>query len=235
MYYAGKQALFENRYDAGRKLAEKLKKYKGQSVIVLTIPNGGVPVGLEVALELEADLDLLISRKLPLPLSPEAGFGAVADDGTFILNEELVARYGLTQQQIDYQVIQVRDEIRQRKQLYLKDKSPMMASGKTVIITDDGLASGFTMLATVQSVRRRRPKEIIVAVPTSSAAALEKVGKVSDRVVTLATGSLPRFAVADYYQKWYDLSDKEVLQCLREWRIRSLKLNIKLPTDKKPG
>ncbi|MFC1991193.1 phosphoribosyltransferase [Chloroflexota bacterium] len=231
MYYSGKQALFENRNDAGRQLAEQLGEYEGQSTVVLAIPNGGVPVGLEVALAIQAVLDLVISRKLPLPLAPEAGFGAVGDDGTVIFNEELVNRYALTQQQIDYQIIRVREEIRQRKQLYQKDNPPTVASGKTVIITDDGLASGFTMLATVATVRRRRPKEIVVAVPASSAAALEQVEKVADKVVTLATGSMPRFAVADYYQHWYDLSDNEVLQCLREWRMRHLKLNIELPQD----
>ncbi|MEE8413654.1 MAG: phosphoribosyltransferase family protein [Dehalococcoidales bacterium] len=231
MYYTGKQALFEDRYDAGKQLAEQLGEYEGESTVVLAIPNGGVPVGLEVSLALQVVLDLVISRKLPLPLAPEAGFGAVADDGTVILNEDMVNRYALTRQQIDYQVIQVREEIRQRKQLYRKDKPPTVVSGKTVIITDDGLATGFTMLATVASVRRRQPREIIVAVPVSSAKALEQVEKVSDKVVTIATGSPGKFAVADYYRRWYDLNDDEVIQCLREWRMRRLKLNIELPPE----
>ncbi len=231
MHFIREQALFEDRYDAGRQLAQRLGEYKGQPVVVLAIPNGGVPMGLEVALALEADLDLVISRKIPLPLNPQAGFGAIADDGTVILNEDLVNRYGLSQQQIDFQINQVRDVIRQRRLLYKKDSPPAVISGKTVIITDDGLASGFTMLATVASVRRRRPKEIVVAVPVSSATALEQVEKVVDKVVTLATGSMPRFAVADFYRRWYDLADEEVFQCLKEWRIRRSKSNIELPQD----
>ena len=170
MYFGGAEALFENRYDAGRQLAAKLGEYKGKSVVVLAIPNGGVPVGMEVALALEADFDLVVSRKIPLPLNPEAGFGAVADDGTVILNEELVRRAGLNQQQIDSQVNLVRTEIRRRRLLYRQDRPPALVGGKTVIITDDGLASGFTMLATVASMRSRKPREIIVAVPVSSAA-----------------------------------------------------------------
>ncbi len=121
MDFTREQALFENRYDAGRQLAGQLDEYQGQSVVVLAIPNGGVPVGLEVALALEADLDLVISRKIPLPLTPEAGFGAVADDGTVMLNEEVVKRVGLSPHQINYQINQVRAEIRQRSLLYRKD------------------------------------------------------------------------------------------------------------------
>ncbi|MFC1957654.1 phosphoribosyltransferase [Chloroflexota bacterium] len=231
MLFAREQALFENRYDAGSQLATQLTDYEGQSVVVLAIPNGGVPVGLEVALALDADLDLVITRKIPLPLTPEAGFGAVADDGTVILNEEIVNRFGLTPHQISYQVNQVRAEIRQRNLLYRKDKPLIAVNGKTVILTDDGLASGFTMLATVESVRRRRPKEVIVAVPTASAGALDKVEKVADKVVTLARGTKSRFAVADFYRYWYDLSDDEVIQCLKEWRMRRFRANIDPPQE----
>ncbi|MFC1952725.1 phosphoribosyltransferase [Chloroflexota bacterium] len=232
MYHSDKQALFEDRYDAGRQLAIQLGEYEEQATVVLSIPNGGVPIGLEVALSLQSALGLVITRKLPLPLAPEAGFGAVTDDGTVILNEETVNRYGLTQQQIDYQVIQVREEIKQRKQLYQRNTPPTVIRGKTIIITDDGLATGYTMLATIESVRRSRPREIIIAVPVSSALALEQVEKVADKVVTIAIGSESKFAVADYYRRWYDLSDNEVLQCLREWRVRRLKLNIELPPEK---
>ena len=231
MLFARGQALFENRYDAGRQLAEKLGAYAGQPLVVLAIPNGGVPVGLEVALALDAELDLVITRKIPLPLNPEAGFGAVADDGTFILNDELVAGLGLTSHQINYQVNKVRAEIRQRSLLYRQDKPPIAIGGKTVILTDDGLASGFTMLATIESVRRRQAGEIIAAVPVASALALERVEKVADRVVFLAKGTMTRFAVADFYRYWYDLSDDEVIQCLKEWRIRRFRESVE--PDKK--
>ena len=122
MHFARRGPIFENRYDAGRQLAAKLTEYKSESVVVLGIPNGGVAVALEVAIALEADLDLVISRKIPLPLRPEAGFGAVADDGTVILNDEVVEKAGLSPQQINYQVSQVRADIRQRSLLYHKDR-----------------------------------------------------------------------------------------------------------------
>lgn len=225
MVFARKQALFENRYDAGRQLAAKLSEYKGHSVVVLAIPNGGVPVALGVALALEADLDLLIVRKIPLPLNPEAGFGALADDGTAILNEEIVKEMGLSPQQIDEQVNQVRAEIRQRSLLYQKERELLAVNGRTVIIVDDGLASGFTVMAAVASVRRRRPEAIIVAVPVTSVAAAERVGKVADKIVTLATGTKPKFFVDDFYRHWHDISDAEVIQCLKEWQMRRFPSN----------
>ena len=109
MHYPRQQPIFENRYDAGRQLATKLGEYRNQPVIVLAIPNGGVPVALQVALALNADLDLIISRKIPIPLSPEGGFGAVADDGTIILNQEVLKKINLNEQQMNYQVSMFQD------------------------------------------------------------------------------------------------------------------------------
>ena len=223
MHFARGEAIFENRQDAGRQLTEKLSGYNEQPVIVLAIPNGGVPVALEVALALDADLDLVISRKIPIPLSPEAGFGAIADDGTIILNEIVVKSMGLSRQQIEYEASKVRAEIKQRSLLYRGNRPLVSVNGKTVIIIDDGLASGFTMLAAVESVRRRRPKEIIVAVPAASAIALKQIERVADKVVTCITGYMPRFAVADFYRHWYDLGDDEVVRYLNQWRTRHLR------------
>jgi len=220
------QVIFENRQDAGRQLAEKLGEYKNQSVVVLAIPNGGVLVALEVASALKADLDLIICRKIPLPLAPEGGFGACADDGTVILNEEIVKRFGLSRQQIEHEASKVRAEIKQRSLLYKGDRPLIGISGKTVILIDDGLASGITMMAAVESVRRRHPREVVVAVPCASALAVKQLERVADKVVTCITGYMPRFAVADFYRYWYDLSDDEVVRYLVQWRTRHFRSNI---------
>jgi len=179
-------------------------------------------VALGVASALNADLDLVISRKIPMPLNPEAGFGAIADDGTIILNEEVVRRIGLSRQQIEYEASKVRAEIKQRSILYRGDRPLVRISGRTVIIIDDGLASGFTMMAAVESVRYRRPKEVVVAVPCASAMAVKQLEKIADKVVTVTTGFMPRFAVADFYRHWYDLGDDEVIRYIRQWRMRHL-------------
>ncbi len=232
MHFTRQQPIFENRYDAGRQLAAKLTEYKNQSVVVLAIPNGGVPMALGVAIALEAELNLIISRKIPLPLSPEGGFGAVTDDGTTILNEEVVKKTGLSPQQINYQVSQVRAEIRQRSLLYHKERPPSVVSDKTVIIVDDGLASGFTMMAAVESVRHRRPKKIVVAVPVTSATALKQLEKIADKVITCATGFMPEFYVSDFYRYWHEPNDDEVIQCLKEWRLRRFRSNIEPPENR---
>jgi len=222
MHVPSQSPIFENRYDAGRKLAEKLTHYKGKSAVVLAIPNGGVPVALGVALAIDADLNLIISRKIPLPLRPEGGFGAITDDGTTILNEETLRKAGLTQDQITYQAAQVRRNIRQRSLLYHRDLPPPLVTGKTVIVVDDGLASGYTMMAAVESVRKRRPKEVIAAVPVASAVAFAEVGKRA-KVVAYTVGTALKFYLADFYRFWNEPSDEEVLNCLREWRLRQTK------------
>lgn len=228
MHTPSQEPMFENRFDAGRQLADKLSEYKNQQAIVLAIPNGGVQVALGVALALEADLDLVISRKIPLPLSPEGGCGAVTDDGTIILNDEIVKKAGLSPQQINYQVSQVRADIRQRSLLYHREKPPSVLAGKTAIIVDDGLASGYTMMAAVESVRNRHPREIVAAVPVGPAAAVKELEKVADKVITCAIGYMPRFYISDFYRYWHEPSNNEVLQCLKEWRVRR-RPNIELP------
>jgi len=220
MHVRTTEPIFENRFDAGRQLAALLTPYQDKSTVVVAIPNGGVAVGLEVALALGAELDLVISRKIPLPLSPEGGFGAVTDDGTMMLDEEVVQKFGLTTQQIGYQAGQVRAAIRQRSMLYSTDKKPVVMAGKLVIVVDDGLAAGYTMTAAVSSVRQRRPAEVVVAVPVGPEDAVNRVKKVADRVVTCAVGTGQRFYVSDYYRYWHEVTDDEVVQFLREWRIR---------------
>ena len=233
MRHSNIEPVFENRYDAGRQLAEKLGEYASQSVVVLGIPNGGVAVALGVALAIGADFDIVISRKIPLPLSPEGGFGSVTDDGTLILNEELVKKTGLTKQQINYQVSQVRMNIKQRSLLYHKDRPPLSVTGRTVVIVDDGLASGYTMKAAIESLRHRRPERIIAAVPVGPEHVIEEIRKVADRVVVCVAASGSVFYVSDYYRYWYDITDSEVLTCLKEWRMRRRGGKIQLPEKKR--
>ena len=233
MRHSAAAPIFENRYDAGRKLAEKLSEYANKSAVVLGIPNGGVAVALGVAMAIGADFDLVISRKIPLPLSPEGGFGSLTDDGTIILNEETVKNAGLSQQQINYQVSQVRSNIRHRSLLYHKDRPPLSITGRTVIIVDDGLASGYTMRAAIESIRHRRPEKVIAAVPVGPERVVNEIRKVADRVVTCAMGTELIFYVADYYRHWHDITDSEVLSCIKEWRMRRNGGKIKLPEKKR--
>jgi putative phosphoribosyl transferase len=200
-------------------------------VVVLAIPNGGIPVALEVALALKADLDTVICRKIPILLNPEGSLGAAADDGTVILNEEAVKKIGFSRQQLEYEISKVRAEIKERSLLYKGERPLVRVSGKTVIVIDDGLASGYTMTAAVESVRLRRPREIVVAVPVASAIAVKQVEKVADRVVTCITGFMPRFYVSDFYRYWYDVSDEEAIQCLKQWRLERYRAGFNPPGE----
>ncbi len=234
MRHSSIDPVFENRYDAGRKLAEKLTEFAKSSPVVLAIPNGGAAVGLGVALAIGAEFDLVISRKIPLPLSPEGGFGSVTDDGTIFLDEAMIKHAGLTQQQIDYQVNRVRANIKQRSLLYHKDRRPLSIKDRTVIIVDDGLASGYTMKAAIASLRKRHPAQIIAAVPVGPEHVVNEIRKIADRVVICVTGTNKEFYVADYYHAWYDTTDSEVLTCLKEFNMRRNGGRIKLPEKKNP-
>jgi len=194
--------------------------------VVLAIPNGGVPVAIEVASTLKAELDLIVCRKIPMLLNPEGSLGAATDDGTVILNEEAVRKIGLSRQQLEHDISKIRADIKQRSLLYKGNRPIVRVGGRKVIIIDDGLASGFTMMAAVESARHRQPREIIVAVPVASAVAFKRLEKVADRVVTCTIGYMPKFYVSDFYKHWYDLSDKDVLRYLQEWRAQQFRANI---------
>jgi predicted phosphoribosyltransferase len=224
--------LFENRHDAGRQLATTLSEYSDHSAVVLAIPNGGVPVALEVASTLKADLDVIVCRKIPIPLAPEGGFGAIADDGTMMLNETAIKRTGLSREQINYEAGKVRADIKQRTLNYKIDRLPTRLNNKTVIIIDDGMASGITMLTAVASVRNRHPKEIVVAVPVAPAQAIDQVEKTADVIVTCATVDVPKFHIADFYRYWHDLGDDYVVRYLNQWQVLQFRLKTEPLQDK---
>jgi putative phosphoribosyl transferase len=216
--------MFENRVDAGRKLAiEVQKEFNNQPVTVLAIPNGGVPVAFEVASALsKADLSLIVSRKIPVPLNPEAGLGAIADDGTIYIDDETMNRYGLNRLQIEGEINRVRAELKKRQMQYYKDRPLASVVNRTVIVVDDGMAAGFTMSAAVESIRHRHPKKVVAAVPVASAYALKKLGNAADKVVTCTVGEGNKFFIADFYRQWFDVRDDEVLTYLAKWRARKL-------------
>lgn len=207
--------LFRSRAEAGKRLAEQLMDYAGSRAVVLAIPRGGVPVAYEIAKRLGAELDVIIPRKMPIPWNPEAGFGAITADGTMVLNDPMVESLGLTPDDISRVAEEVRREIVRRTRAYRGEKPPVDVAEKTVILVDDGLASGYTMLAAIQSVRKLSPSKVIVAVPVASSSAAKLVGKAADRLIALLVSDRLPFAVADFYLEWRDLTDEEVLHYLQ--------------------
>ncbi|MFX1566372.1 MAG: phosphoribosyltransferase, partial [Promethearchaeota archaeon] len=209
---------YSDRFAAGKILAQEIFALNLQeTVLVLAIPNGGLAVAVPIAETLSADLDLLIVRKLQIPYNPEAGFGAISSLGTVILNEPLVAHLGLSQSQIQGVINRTKTQIETRQTAYAGLVGQQSPEGRIVILVDDGLASGYTMLAAIQSVRTRGPQKIIVAVPTGSAAAVSRVRNQVDTLICPQVGSAYVFAVADAYQNWYDVPEEEVITLLRRF------------------
>jgi predicted phosphoribosyltransferase len=205
--------VFTDRHDAGRQLGSLILSLpRVTNPLVLAIPAGGVPVGKEVALALGAPFMLAVVRKIQIPGNTEAGFGAITWDDQVLINDELLGILGLSPSQLDAALARTRENVRERLNRFTGGRAMPSFEKKTVIITDDGLASGFTMLAALQSVRTRKPDRIIVAVPTASGSSTALVSRDADLVVCLNIRNNRRFAVAEAYRHWYDLDDREVLE-----------------------
>ena len=211
-----RQAIFKDRFEAGRSLGEFMaSEDEGLNrSIVLAIPAGGVPVGVELSKRLGIPFDCLIVRKIQIPGNTEAGFGAVASGGEPLLNHDLVRRLGLSQEQIDAQTAKVHQELEVRERLFRSNKPLPDLTGTTVILTDDGLASGFTMLAALETVRRRGARTVVVAVPTAPLSSVRRVQSSADVVISLHVQEAGPFAVANAYRNWYDLTREEVVELL---------------------
>jgi len=207
--------VFDDRFHAGELLADKLSGYRGKDAIILAIPAGGVPVGFVLARKLGLPLDVLVVRKLHIPWNPEAGFGALTWDGIVIFNEPLLGALGLTEEEVRQCVEEENEAVRRRVALFRGDRPFPDLSGKVAILVDDGLASGFSMLAGLRAVRRRNPSEVVVAIPTASADAIALIRPLADKIFCLNIRKGFLFAVADAYRRWYDVSDKEVMAILK--------------------
>ncbi|MBI5521220.1 MAG: phosphoribosyltransferase [Desulfarculus sp.] len=205
---------FRDRAQAGQVLAGMLAHHAGPGTVVLAVPNGGVAVGVPVAWALGCPLRLLVVRKIQIPGNSEAGFGAVASDGTAIYNQELLARLGLTPAQVEIQKQKALASIRERLALYGDWARPPELGGRTVILVDDGLASGVTMASAAGIVRQQAPARLVVAAPTASASARQRLLPLVDELVCPDVRAGPYFAVAEAYAHWRDLEVDEVLRLL---------------------
>ncbi|MBE0517554.1 MAG: phosphoribosyltransferase [Methanophagales archaeon] len=208
--------VFEDRDHAGTLLAEKLVEYTGKDSVIFAIPAGGVPVAAVLSKWLQVPFDVLVVRKIHIPWNREAGFGAVSWDGTIRVNEPLLALLGLTQHELDRCIAEEKESIEKRVRLFRGQKPFPDLSGKTALVVDDGIASGFTMLVAISSVKKKEPAEIIIAVPTASMSALQMMSTEVDKIVCLNIREGRTFAVADAYKRWYDLENEDVVTILKE-------------------
>ncbi len=215
---------YRDRTHAGQILAKMLgeshKEVTQGSVLVLAVPNGGVCVAEPIASAFSAELGLIIVRKVQIPFNTEAGFGAVTSLGDILLNEELLPHLHLSDKEIHEAIEKTKRHIAEREHAYSGLGVDFSPRGRDVIIVDDGLASGYTMMAAIRSVRTASPKSITVAVPTASYGAVKRVRTLVDSLVCPRVERGWSFAVAEAYERWYDVSDEEVVRILRGRRMR---------------
>lgn len=206
--------VFSDRAHAGLLLGDMLVPYGLEDCIVLGIPAGGVAVGLAIAHRLALPFDVATVSKITLPWNTEAGYGAVAFDGTFILNEALIGQLPLSKDQIEEGIQRTRSKVERRAKEFRGDHPFPDVRHRTVILVDDGLASGFTMRVAMKALRGLGAKKLIVAVPTGHAGAVADIAELADAVfcANIRTGN--RFAVADAYREWRDVTEDEVIALL---------------------
>lgn len=207
--------IFADRREAGRRLAERLAPLAEEHPVVIALPRGGVPVAGEVASALGARLDILAVRKLGAPGNPEYGIGAVAEDGSRVIAVEAAKMIGIDPAELESIIAGETEELRRRVSEYRGDRRPIELKGRTVIVVDDGVATGVTDTAALRAVRRREPAWLVLAVPVGPPDSVDRLAAEADEVVCLATP--PRFyGVGQQYRDFSQVSDREVVAILEE-------------------
>lgn len=211
---------FADRRDAGRRLASHLKTLELRDPVVLALPRGGVPVGYEVAVALQAPLDVVVARKIGAPFQPELGVGALAEGGVTVFDEGTLRSLRLDVTDLDATVEEESAELRRRVEHYRGRRPPAEVAGRSVIIVDDGLATGVSARAALQATRRRDPARLLLAVPVGPPGADERLVPDADEVVVLQTPARLT-AVGQWYADFRQTSDDEVLELLEAARQRA--------------
>jgi predicted phosphoribosyltransferase len=207
--------LFKDRVDAGVKLAEELLNYKKDNPVILAIPRGGVVVGYEIAKKLGAPLDIVVPRKIPAPSNPELGIGAVMQDGTVIIDEHIKDYLLVPDKYIEEETEKQIREIERRMKAYRGDKKPISLENRVIILVDDGIATGVTMIAAIRSIRKQNPQKIVAAIPVGPPSTIKRIKEEADEVVVLISYELFE-AVGQFYTDFRQTTDDEVITLLQK-------------------
>lgn len=207
--------MFYDRADAGNQLAKELEKYQGnKNALILAVPRGGVIIGKIISDKLNLPLDIVITRKISAPGNPEYAIGAVAEQGEPILNEEIIGTMGITPDYLDQEISHKQEEIRHRLKLYRSDRPNLSIKDKTIIIVDDGVATGYSILATIQYLRNQHPKKIVLAIPVIPRDTLSAIKQKVDHLIYLEAPEVFS-AVGQFYENFSQVTDEEVRNNLK--------------------
>jgi len=216
-YLHNRGPVFHDRFEAAHQLARLLKEYRGQDALVVGIPAGGIPIAVTLADDLQLPLALLVVSKITLPWNTESGYGAVAADGTSLLNDKMIQQAKLDPETVSSGLEETTDKVNQRSKKFNAILQPIDFEGKVVIIVDDGLASGFTMRVAVESARRLKARRIVVAVPTGHATSVIDMAGRCDHVYCANVREGFRFAVAEAYEAWTDVSESDAIGLVQNY------------------
>lgn len=210
---ASAPGILRDRTQAGERLAERLEAHRGEAAIVLALPRGGVPVGYEVARRLGLPLDVLIVRKIGAPSNPEYGLGALVEDGTRFLDEARVRGAGYSVDDLEPTIAEELEEVARRASEYRGDRARPPLEGRVVILVDDGVATGGTLRAAIRSVRGQRPRRVVVGLGVCPRETLQRLAREADEVVAVVVPDV-FFAVGEWYRRFDQVSDREVVRLL---------------------
>ena len=228
MIQSGEFALFRDRHDAGQRLVQKLLHYRqAENTVVIALPRGGVVVGYDISLALRLPLDVFITRKLGAPSNPELAMGALAETGYRHMNEDVIREYHVSKAEMDEEILCQESEVRRRIERYRGGRTLSSLKGQTVILVDDGIATGATFYASLGALLKAETARIVAAVPVAPPRVLAELKMLVDEVVVLHTSEW-FFGIGQFYEQFPQVEDEEVIMCLEKVR-RALTPGGKLP------
>ncbi|MBD3231524.1 phosphoribosyltransferase [Candidatus Dependentiae bacterium] len=215
--------MFKNREEAAKELATKLKDYKNKSnTIIIGLPRGGIPIAAIISKEFNIPFDIVVTKKLKDPINSELAFGAITQDGTPILDYKIIQMYQIKQDYIQKEIKNEFQEIQRRLKKYRKNKPPLNVKNKIVIIVDDGIATGATMKAAIETIRKQSPSKIIIAIPVAPTEVIDELKNKVDKIICIKQ-SANFFAVGQFYKQFPQLEDVEILKILKNFKADNQK------------
>ncbi len=209
--------LFKDRKEAGQRLADRLQEISFENPLVLALPRGGVPLAVEIAARLAAPMDLMMVKKIGLPSQEELAIGAISEDGVVVYNKRVLKLVNLSREMLEIATEEAHKILQRKAEKFRQYQRPYEVEGKDIIVVDDGLATGQTVMAVLKLLKKRKARKIVVAAPVAPVETVAKIKKLCDEVIVLVAAEY-FYAVGEFYENFSEVTDEDVIACLRERR-----------------